>query len=507
MPPQMNNHNMETIEAREIDEIFLNSSISKRDSIQCLIDCTNELPKLYPYLDVIERELKNIRKTHSAHDIRLEVLSESLNTIHHKNRELEGKINKDLALYEHLKELVMALTIESENIETLENGSFNDPEALGMMEKTISLLVSIDLEKYTIKAVVDKIEETKSRIEKFLKRFLMFLKGIFKSTAKNGELQVHKEVYKRMKQYLFIYELSKGHGNYYEILSNMYIVESRRMYEDEFAKNIEILNSLVDSSKKIDVSIEVLLKSFESLIGCEVRFLKYMGFTKDDRSENGSSGKKNAALENEIFEGISAMIIDFIDGMYEKAPLPTLMAINAHMQRSGEEMEFHKKFKGELERKNRLLEDLYLSKLKEKKVDMEKIYLLNYVQRNRVERLGQRLLEILVEKLSSVSKDTSMESAMNRLQCLHAIREESELKRQGIARVEKIMPRLVTGFVFDGEDEVENMRRLIGMVDLDQPGGGEMLTAIKPLVMENTTVDKKQVEVIFTQNQKELNPS
>lgn len=474
----------------EIDKIFLSSTEAMDDEVKIerLRRCSKDFHQLHPYLELVLKEVEEMRKHFSVYDIQLQSLSDDLSTIQKKSRKIETQNEHETAIYNHLKELCIALTIDDEYFQILENGSFTNMEDLGKMEKSLGILGGIDFSRYKIRVVKEREDEMLQSQRNFLKRFVTFLSKLLIKSESSGELRVHRKLYKFIAQYKFIYAFGKRFDDYYSVLCSAYESHSKKMYDFEFETHLSSIYDLVDDADKLNLSLEVLTQSYESLIGCELNFIKMMDVEFS---------------HSHIFKNINSMIIEFIGDMFNKSRLTTLISVGMILNAPESQVEPYEGFKEELRHRYESLEDLFFKHERDASINSNRILGLNSaLKADCLDSLKNNLLDICIGKLTEGSQD--IEGTIKRMQYLHAIesKEESvkeESVKNAIGRMDARLPKMIIDHVFLSGDEVDNTKSLIAMVDPSRPGSSDILKVIHDIVIQNSE-DAKQLEELFSQN-------
>lgn len=474
---------------QEIDEIFLNTKEPTADDVKIdnLKKCTNKIPSLYPYADIIFEQVEEIRRCFAVYDIQLEALASELEGIQTRNKILEIRNANNNTLYTHLKELCIALSLDEGHFYVLENGSFSDISDLAKMEKSLAILGSVNLARYKLRIVSEKIAEITENQRNFLKRFVTFLRKLFIRSESSGELRVHRALYKSIAQYKFIYTFSKIYEDYYSIMCSAYLAHSKKIYELEFENHLNSIYDLVDDSEKLHICFDVLTKSYESLIICETDFIKMMDI--------------NVSIE-EIFGNINSTIVEFVGEMFKKSRLATLVSVGIILNTDKKYSIAYENLKKDLNKRYETLVNLYLKSEAEVPPSFQRMDRLNFVIGSECsDAFKQKLLVLYLEKLKTKENDNGPESAISKLQLLYCIESsDKNLKKTIESELEK-MPQLIISYVYSADNEPAQIKYLIKMVDEKKPGASTIMRHIRSIVLEHSSnANKNKYETLFSEN-------
>lgn len=465
---------------REIDEIFLHTKEPTADAIKIenLKACTRKIPDLYPYIDLVLEQVEDIRKYFSIYDIQLDALAVDLKSIQDKNKHIKDKNEHENAIYNHLKELCLTLTMDKSHFQILENGSFTDLDDLVKMEKSLGILGAVDLSKYSIRIVKEKISEITDSQRNFLKRFVTFLSKLLIKSESSGELKVHKTLYKSISLYKFIYAFSKKYEDYYSILCSAYATHSKKMYEIEFENHLDSIYDMVKDINTLALCFDILTKGYSSLVGCEINFIKDMDI--------------DVSVDT-IFKNINTLIIEFVSDMFKKSSLGTLLPIGAILKNSVPSNETYGEFKDELSKTYEVLEESYIKTERETDPSATQIDRLNLaLNSDCTTSLKDKLLDAVVKNLIEDIKNTKIDKFIYRLQLLHSIQSTENKVKDALGIITDVFPRKIIDYVFSSEQEISNAKTLIEMVDMKNAKATEILESIRSVVIENASDNRKE---------------
>lgn len=302
----------------EIDALFLgkNDSDIQESSIKDLETCSATLGDLDPYIDIIKGKMGSIKMDYDLYYIKLERLAKEMETIEQENTKLENEILYQTSIYNRLRDLLINLEIKEEHFISLETDPLDSSEGVTRIEKALKVLSGFDIQEYTIRVVEEKKERITTALRLFYKRFIKFLSNFFVTTTESRELNIHNELYRRMKVYKDIYAYSKQFSDFYAVLCRVYLKHAQKLYDREMEHHLSVVHKLLANSKeKVEECISDLLQTYQSLIKCEINFLKSMSIDSD---------------ATDIFSNTNQIISDFIQDVYYISPLPTINYLDTH---------------------------------------------------------------------------------------------------------------------------------------------------------------------------------
>lgn len=464
----------------EIDQVFIGTAdmLADEEQIRRLKECGDALPALHPYLDLLIDDTRELRNHYSLYNVRLGCLDQELRAIQKKNNELEAHNARETAIYEALKSLYLALSVDEAHFDTLEKGSFDTPEGLARLEASLEIIGAIDLEKYTVRVVRERRDEILRAQRGFLKRFVAHLDQLRISSESRGELRVHRGLYKVFERYRFIYQFAKRFDDYNALVCNAYEAHSKQMYDREIENYLGSMTRLANSPQKLSCAIEMLMHSYESLMACECGARRTMGaeFSLD-----------------RIFKDTNAAIIEFIGQLFKKSQHATLVATGIALNAEKSQLAEYEAFRTELRRKYTVLEDLFIKKQKECSVDRESIRWLNVIQAaNCIDTLKEQLFRLCIRKLSMPDDREDAKAVLLKLQLLHCIEKQNDLTKRAVEKVSAKLPQVITEFVFANHDECINAKELTKSLDKQCPAYNQLLETTIKIIFSNADDSLKQ---------------
>lgn len=470
----------------EIDKIFLtqNYKDSGDKKIQNLKLFSDKIPTFYPYFDHIVDQVDSLRKHFSVYDIQLESLAKDLKNIQDRSKKIEEKHIHETEVYNRLKELCIVLGSGSNEFYILENGSFSNYEDLGKMERDLSIIGSVDLGEYTIRVVKERKSEIIKIQNNFLKRFEVFLRQLLIKSECSGELKVHRELYKAMIRYKFIFEFARNYPEQYSVLCYTYAEQARRLYEMEFDNHIKSITKMVKSADTLGLCFNVLTKGYESLVGCEINFLRDAGID---------------ASPDDIFKNVAGQIVEFISDMYKRSALGTLIPMSTILTKFEPCNLTCESFKNDMNREYKVLEQLYLKSQEEMQPTFIMAERINLVlDSDCAEEFKNKLLGLWISKLVKNIKNIKIDEFIHRFQILSTIQGNSSELKDAISEMNGALPRAVISYIFSNGNEIRNTIEIADMIKVDKAGAEVILKMIEEIALENHTEDrKKKVLEIF----------
>lgn len=472
--------------AREIDELFLDTSgkTTDTDRITHLQAFAGSVPGIAPYLDLIREETEYIQKIFQVYEIQLGILSEGLDKIQAKNKSLEERSVHEERLFKALRELCIALTLDEEHTQILESASFTDSEEMAKVERALSILADIDLRKYKIRVAQEKCGDILECERRFLKRFVSFLSRLFVRSESTGELCVHRELYNSMVRYKSIYSFSKQFPDYYSVLCSSYAQHAKNLYENEFELHLQSVKPLTTTQSKISISINILLKSYESIASCEFNFLTHMGMnTKTD----------------EIFKNINSIIVNFIAEMASKSSIPVILVIREFLSTDSPQIDGLVKFRNELLERCQLFESHFLKDEESSEINHQTVELINQVgQTPSASEFLNKLTNLYFLKISSNIDKCTAPELVERYSYFLSVEFENGQTEGTASLFNEQLEQKIIEFVFSSNDIAESVTTLIRSVDTNLPGGNKALRSIRHIVLQHAEEkEQPQIEQIF----------
>ncbi|ORD95015.1 hypothetical protein ECANGB1_1670 [Enterospora canceri] len=484
---------------QEIDEIFLHNAqpTSDTNKIRNLQEYIERLGGIKSHLEVISDQVVGIKTNFEIYDIQLDSLAKDLQMIQDKNRELETRLNRDKDVFEKLKSLTLALSIDDTHLQILDNGSFTKMDDLVKMQESLNILAGFRVEKYTIRIVRETKEKVLRCQRDFFKRFVSYLNKTFVRSESQGELKVHRDLYNKIKQYRFIFTHSKKYEDTFKMVFGSYTLHSKRLYEAEFAAHIDAILKLVNDPEKMQLSMDVLIKSFESLVTCELNFL--INLVEED--ETGEQG----AID--IFKGVSGLIFEFLDQMFKQSRAITIISLSKIASDSETPRGlFLRSFRGDLYRKFELLQDRFVKDEEEKLRKNIKLDSLQQVLNQKgMSDLKSRMLRMYLTRYLRKVDEISLEKLIYRFKAIHSLRIPFEVERElpsdsaqkgvVLSEIMHAMEARIVSDVFGGDDEVGNVKRVVEMIrgKSTRPTEAELLLLknVRAIVLENCSTENK----------------
>ncbi|KAI4291412.1 hypothetical protein PAPHI01_0686 [Pancytospora philotis] len=457
----------------EIDEIFMDTAEAPTDmhKIAKLQQCGDAFPAMYPCLELLLDDVRELSAHFSLYSIRLRCLAHELDAIQKKNNELEAHGTRERAVYDALRGLCIALSVDERHFGALENGSFDEPGDLARMEQSLDVLGAVDLDRYTLRVVQERRDEIMDAQRNFLRRFNAHLEQLRIPSESRGELRVHRALYKTFERYRFIFSFARRHAEYYSRICGAYEMHSKQMYDHEFGSYLENVCELADSPPKLSCAIDMLVRSYESLMACEL----------------GCRRKMDADFSlDRIFKDTSAAIVEFVGDVFKQTPLVTLTAVGMALNAERSPVEEYERFRKELRKKYAVLEDLFVRAEAERMPTKDTVGWLNRVRATECQdTLKSRLTVLYVRKLVTLEDETPAEQYLGQLQLLYAVEGEDELVPRAIKKMESQLQQRVIKYVFAHGSERVNVERLLRMLDETSPGYAELAGRIRSVVLGN----------------------
>lgn len=484
---------------KEIDEIFLHKASKTSDGLKIkhLQEYSEKLEEVKPYLSILAEQIGAIKTPFEIYNIQLEALAKDLELIQEKNKELEEKLTKDQKIFEKLKDLVLALNIDEAHLQVLDNGNFGKMSDLTKMQEALAILSGFDVEKYKLRIVLDVKQKVLFCQKNFYKRFVNFLNKTFVETESKGELKVHKDLYTKIKQYEFIFNRSKQFQDCFDIVFGAYIMHSKKLYEGEFIGHLKTIDTLVDDDEKLHVAIEILFKSYKSIVMCERNFINNL----IDDSEIADKGIQD------IFKNVSAVLFEFTDKMFKKSRMSTIIAISEinKEEEDTEVIDFIKGFNKECKTKFQMLQDFFM---KDEELNIKKTYnvrgLMTVFKQENLLDLKLKMFKLYIERIQNRMENYSLFKLVDRYKLMTAIKipvslctkelKCDETKEYVCKELSIRIEKKIIGEVLSGENSKENVKKLIEKIKQDKDtyieGERLLIHLTREIVMEH--VDSKE---------------
>ncbi|ORD99322.1 hypothetical protein A0H76_1044 [Hepatospora eriocheir] len=484
---------------KEIDNLFLNETIltPEEEKIENLANCITRMKEITPVLKLIQEDLKLVESKYKVYDIQLESLATDLDTIQKQNDELEEKMERDQDIYDKLSNLVAALNIDDSHIQVLENGKFERTQDLIEMESALNILSGFKIDKFFIRLVKNMKDKIYNVQKDFYKRFVVFLNKVLVKSESQGQLRVHKELYASMRQYRFIFRYSKNTDKYFDSIYTAYTAHSREVYEKEFKNHLNSILNLIDDTGKLSSAIEIVIKSYESLILVETNFLKNFTLV----------GREIKIGSKQIFSGINEILLDFIDKMFKKSKLITILAISYYVTESVVDKPLlYQTFINELRQKHDVLQELYIKQEGDKITDIfnsdnkAKLSALNhlFIQKD-VFALQKKILSILIKKIEDNLSKMELKILIRVNQTIKSLKLNIDLKEyisETISDIDNELKNSATQFILQEENTEEQIKKVVKFIDFSEMESGiEIMKIIRGSILE--TVDTKEKEEII----------
>lgn len=454
-------------DCKQIDSIFLDGKDTGagQENLDGLKTIAEKFSVLFPYLDLIQESVATSRTRFAVYDVMLESLYLELADIQNEVWSLEAKLKFESEVYDRLKSICLSLTIDEEHLHVLESGVLTNTEDLAKMERSLSILGSFSSEEYTLRIIKEREAEISAIQRKFLKRFVLFLSKLFVQSDSRGELKVHRSFYESMSKYKFIYKFSHSHGDFYRVLCDAYVKQSRSLYMQEFHGHLNRISELITDNQALAFSIESLVKTYGSLLECELNFMRLMDIDSSPA---------------EIFGSVDLMIMDFLDIFFKKSSFCILVSIYQFCSDDNKAKlgSLHKS----LVDKYRILEEVYLSQLRQSTPSFDYSVAINLlVSANLDGEMMEKITSAIYGKLSEESMYADVSKAIRNLQILNAIEDKGKQAVLGVAK-ERCTPLILEAALGNAD---WGLPKLFSCIDLGKPGAKETAVFVKAVLLEN----------------------
>lgn len=449
--------------------------------IKTCVSFREDLKPLNPKISHLVSEIRSQMVPFAVHQVMLDSLSNELEEVRNTVSYLESKLEFEKKVHERVKQILLSLTIDQENLHILEVGSFTDDDDLAKIEKSLSILKEFSRGRCELRVVKEREGEILELISNFLKRFVMFLSKLFIKSESKSELRVHRSFYEKMMKYKFIYAFSKTNNEYYSVLCVAYIRKSKDLYNEEFKNHLNRVSDLITDVNSLKFTLDALVMTYESLLECEANFLSIMDISSDAK---------------EIFSGVDLMIVDFIDVFFKMSPFCIIVALNLYTTD-----EFGRRLGslGQLLKEKRAaLEEVFLHQQKSVGLSFEVAGLINELNKMSIK---SGFLEDLVKGVVRKARKPSelLEEGLKDLQIIHSI-EKLTGKEEIVEAVQRCLAPKVIDRVFGARDEKSGARDVLRSVDSRKSGYVETISFVKKTILENCEESRRDAYIkIFTE--------
>ncbi len=465
---------------KDIDNVFLNDEniISYDDKLEHIDEFVSKLPALFPKIDLILQDVEALRKKFSIYSIRLNIISKNMLNTQKRIKFLKYKKKIETIIYKNLRDLCIFLSMGEEEVYLMENGSFSDVHDLSKIERSLDILSRIYLNDYNIRIVEEKKIDLEQKERNFLKRFINFIENMFIKTESVGELVVHRKLYEIMKKYKFIFTFSKKYKDLYSVLCSLYSKKTLEMYELEFKYHIKSLLKMINDPYKLNISLKILAKTYESLIKCEYDFIKTMEID---------------IVVFDIFRSISDKIVGFIKDIFFKFRLATLITVADIINDKDDKNEIYTYFLNMLNERYKIMFELFIKDEKYKKLTYHRIERLNLVLKsNSIDSFKNAYLQLITDKLTIDTNEDKAEDALQKLILLHAIDANHEELIDKIDYAKEKTTKIIITDVFSSENELERIISLIKKINEFTKEKNLIMDFFKNIIIEHASTNNKE---------------
>jgi len=437
------------------------------------ISLRDETKTLKPKIDKLSEDLKAQQTPFKIHEVMMSSLTSQFGDIEAVTEKIETKMNFEMEVYKRLKGVVLSLTVDHENLQILETGSFVDSDDLVEIEKELAAVTEFSRGKMELEIMKEREAEVLDIISNFLKRFLTFISKMAVESEARGELRVHREFYKLIQRYKPIFKFSKTNTEYHLMICLAYMRKSKNLYESDFR---EYLNNLAELAKNVDGvkhATITLVRSYESLLECEKAFMKSMDIESDPA---------------EIFAVVDSMIMDLLRLFFKKYPHYIMYALSVYCveEYNAKLGSLGKLFTKELSS----LESVFLSQVKNGEFSCDTVVLINGL--HEISETHQLADKLIKEVLGRLQRDKmSVEIQLKRLQVVYGIKDLGEEDSDTVAEFKGMLVKKIIGKVFGAKNEIEEVKAVFSELMVDKPGYSEVSAFLKQTILENCDKPKQ----------------
>lgn len=462
------------MDIKEIDRILLDAASTSQESghLEGLNNFVKKYESLIPTMNLLEETTNSNRMYFEVFDVMIKSLSRELEVIQKNVMNLEETINFKTDLYNRLKNICLAATIDQESLHILENGDFDVANDLAKMEKSLSILSQVPENNYNLRITNDKSKEMHEIGRKFLKRFSAYLTKIFIKTESKGELKIHRSFYEIMARFKFIFKFGRTQEDYYRIFSMLYIKKAKSLYVEEFQNHLNRISELINDNQSLSYCIDSLIKTYQALYECELNFMRLIEIDSP---------------AYDVFNSVNVMIMEFLDSFFQKSHFCVLASIYPFTD-SKLKSNLGSLYEDILE-KYKVFEKIYISKCTDSPPSFEHATTINLLLSDEsYKELLEKIKLIVFKKLSDKNEYKKSSKAIKNLQILYSI-QLSETKKI-IETAKNAMIPLIIDKCVEGTDL--SINEFFGYIDSKKPGCDEIKSFIKSIVIENTDAKDKE---------------
>ncbi|KAL6122476.1 hypothetical protein NUSPORA_00465 [Nucleospora cyclopteri] len=490
---------MSSIE-KELDEIFLKSMDFTFDNkkLENLKEFSKNMHTINPYLDLLLEKLSSIKIHFNIYNLQLESLATQISDIQDRNKELEEKYNKEKTIFDCLKGLTMALNIDDKHLQILDKGNFTNLEELVKMQESLDILSGFEADKFNIRVANEMKRKILTCQRNFYKRFATFFTSVFIKSEGFGDLKVHKDLYNTTNKFKFIFIRSKMFKDCFQEILFTYVSNSKAIYKQEFINHLNGINKLIDDPGKLHISIEVLFKSYLSICNVELNFLRNL-------LEDNDEAEKTTL---QIFDEIEALLLEFIEKMFRKSELVTIISISPFTELQAQSKPLLK-FIAVLTEKTKILKEMFIKNEEERLIKTIKIgNLQQLLIQDNLNDLKIKMLNIYLDRLMKRIDSFDLQKLLNRYKLICSLKIPKDLNMdylqiESLNKLFSKIENLVIEFVFNSKNEISKAKEVVQMIKERSEGITEcesiLLKKIRAILIENCDDSmKEEMKKVFS---------
>ncbi|TBU07154.1 hypothetical protein CWI39_0361p0010 [Hamiltosporidium magnivora] len=288
------------------------------ENLDKFIEETSNLKSHINSLNLIQEHCNSLASSLNLHIVKMSALSQEMENVQEKNKNLDLEIRNTTLLYDELKKLLIVLEIKDEHFEALH--SLNTP--ISKIERALDIFTSVSLENYTLDLALEKKELIQTQLKSFFKKFSTFFATILASPTPTGELIIHTDLYKTITPYKEILKYFKKYENY-TLISSVYTTFSKDTYNHELSYQLKIITKVINHDMDIKEAFDILFQSIFLVYRAENFFVKRVILPEEDCLE----------MLEFIFRDFNNALVNGIKKIYKNAPVTCLNALKSVIEK------------------------------------------------------------------------------------------------------------------------------------------------------------------------------
>lgn len=444
------------------------------------------IEEIKPTIEIIKNEQIKIKDTCEDYHLKLSTLSEELNFIEKKNKDMQNEISFLTDVFEQLRKIIINLEIQNESFEVFQNENLSDIDVITKIESALNSVYDFD-SVYKIRVIEERKDDIDRTLKSFFKRFYLFYcEKISKiESTSRGELKIHTFFYEQTKIYEKFFQFSSTNlPEMFIQLISAYKEFNTKIYKREFENHLKLIHKIFSERRtsKIEEVFQIFYESFFLVIKAEVHFcLKHLLFDKIDVVEYVS----------DIFYDVVDFLIHSLNGLFEKMPVDLINTLKFREYNFiGPEEIIWKEIVDKLVQQRKVFEerfileekDNFFSRKREKNLEIT----LSNLNKGLEKDLRNRLIEIEIQDILREENDI-----LDRIKVLKLLNRFNQIVKEEEIEVkiqEKLRELEKEVIVYVYEDDDRKRRRMERVVRSSR--GDEVLSEFVLMVLKENGDDK-----------------